>query len=137
MKILSLFFLTSTAVAIPQFNLEPKEGYVITVSCTSDETEDCAYDSYLLTDSPQIPLSTKRKKFPGLESAPAEIIDAISSAADAMRDVSYVHVAVTYKSTTYEYSFDRTTGWNSFRAVPAGKCTLKCIHKMEKQEGGL
>lgn len=120
-----------------KFIIEPHEGYLEVIGCDSLENDECAYDSYLLKDTPLVPFSSKQRRFPGLDKAPEQILSAISGAAEAMGDVSYVHVAVTFKGTTYEYMFDRSTGWNSFRSFRAGMgCKLRCKHfPVEKSPG--
>jgi len=129
--ILPVLLLAASSAEATRFNLSPKEGYVVTIACQSDYDDECSYNSYLLTDSPMTPLSSKRKGVPGLSKAPEAVRDAIEAAANAMGDVSYIHVAITYKSSTFEYSFDRTTGWNSFRVIPsASVCKLECKNNL-------
>lgn len=132
-----LFSATAFTAPHPKFNLTPPdEGYIVTVACDEQYAEECKYNSELLADMRSIneivnfnySKKSKSKRFPGLDQAPGFIVDAIVSAAEAMGDVSYVHVAITHKSTTYEYMYDRSTGWNSFRALSQEeKCTLKCL----------
>lgn len=132
--LMAMIPVTAIAQPKPWFNLGPDEGYVEAVACEDEFKEECAYKLLLLEDYKLSPLAYNFKakaKVPGMGSAPDVVRNAIESAAEAMGDVSYVHVAVTHKGTTYEYMYNRTTGWNSFRAVPSsGQCRLKCKAKL-------
>jgi len=108
-----------------RFEIFPKDGHVISIGCESDDNEECAMQEFEIDSVPKFYAS--RKKYPGLSSAPKKVYDAISAAAEAIGNVEYVHVAVTLDGTTYEYMFDRDTGWNSFRSMEATKvCRLEC-----------
>jgi hypothetical protein len=135
MKALALSLLASTAFSFPTFKMNPDEDQVLSIGCYEKNYEECIYDIYYVNEDDDVKiLSNRRKQFPGIEKAPAFIIDTISSAASAMGDVTYIHVAVRHKNTMYEYMFDRSTGWNSFRAVPSDICSLKCFRKNDSKK---
>jgi hypothetical protein len=130
--ILSSFLFSPTLLSTPdaRFQIFPSDGNLIAIGCQTDDNDECAMQDYVL-DTMMIPYGKSVKKFPGLAEAPGKVYHAISAAAEAMGDVSYVHVAVTHQGITYEYMYDKDTGWNSFRALPAGKkCKLECKPKI-------
>ena len=122
--------------AKPRFELTPNNGEVISVACHDDSIENCDFHDSLLSDYVVVEnmlkgTKKKKKSYPGLGDAPSSVANAIGAAADALGDVSYVHVAVTHDGITYEYMYDSSTGWNSFRKVPTEtRCTLKCMPKI-------
>lgn len=131
-KLIAPLLLSTSLFATPdaRFEVFPTEGNVISIGCQTDDNDECRMEEYSLKEVP-ISYSEKKSKYPGLAEAPGKVYDAINSAAEAMGDVTYVHVAVTHQGTTYEYMYDRDTGWNSFRALPAGKkCRLECQLKV-------
>lgn len=132
MKLFVPLLLSTSLYAVPdaRFEVFPAEGNVIAIGCQTDDNDECSMLDYPL-DSVPTSHSERKRKYPGLKDAPEKVYDAISSAADAIGDVSYVHVAVTHSGITYEYMYDRSTGWNSFRSMPAGlKCRLECKPKV-------
>jgi hypothetical protein len=125
-KKLTPLLLSTSLFATPdaRFEVFPTEGHVISIGCQTDDNDECRMEEYALGE---IQSFYSKRKYPGLKDAPSKVYNAISSAADAIGDVSYVHVAVTHGGITYEYMFDRDTGWNSFRSLPAAKvCRLEC-----------
>lgn len=124
----------SPAFPEDRFHVSPAEGEIIAIACIDEDNDNCFIEYHDL-DWSGLEVLRKKKKWPGIPSdIPGNVKDGLESAADALGDISYVHVAVTYKGTTYEYKFDRTTGWNAFRATPATMaCKLECkVKPVEK-----
>ena len=97
-----------------RFEVYPAEGEVISIGCNSEDNDECRMDTFQLSQNRGT--EKKTKKLPGIGKAPKKVVDALESAAEALDDTEYVHVAVTYDGITYEYMYDRETGSASLRS---------------------
>ena len=119
-----------------RFEIFPSEGEVISIGCNTEDNDECKMETFSLSSKFPRGGYFYKRLYPGIGKAPRKVVDGLVAAADALGDVTYVHVAITHEGTTYEYMYDRDTGWNSFRSMDASKkCRLECKVKVEDKEG--
>lgn len=87
-----------------------ENGYVWTQACTASECHTTESNEIILDEELFL-----RKPIPLPKGTPQAITNTLQRAIDAAGEVDRLEVKVSYRGSLYEYKYERSSGWHSFR----------------------